>query len=245
MKDGKVKRLIENTVLRVYSLLGRCILWPQLLYEWQKSQRREPNERSLEYAFALRWLSQVYPRDVLDVGSGASSWPHILANCYFRVTAIDKIRGYWSGAYFNRHYRVINDDITRPKLEGEFDVITCLSVLEHISQHEAAVKSMFGLLNTGGHLILSFPYNETRYVDNVYMLPEAGYGADRSYICQVFSRNEINIWLDMNSARIVDQEYYEIFSGDLWAFGERIRPPRKVDRSGRCHLTCLVMQKNE
>jgi hypothetical protein len=36
---------------------------------------------------------------------------------------------------------------------------------------------MFARLACGGHLIMTFPYNETRYVRNVYELPGSSYGA--------------------------------------------------------------------
>lgn len=41
--------------------------------------------------------------------------------------------------------------------KGSFDLITCISVLEHIPDHEAALRSMWGLLRPGGRLYLSLP----------------------------------------------------------------------------------------
>jgi len=149
----------------------------------------------------LRWLSKICPVEVLDVGSGGSSWPHLMANCGFQVTAIDKIKEYWKGGFFNRHYYVINDDITRPKITKQFDLITCISVLEHIPNHKDAVSGMFRLLKPGGHLVLTFPYNERQYIDDIYKLPDAGYGRDYPFICQVLSRSK-----SMNgSARIQER----------------------------------------
>jgi len=68
-------------------------------------------------------------------------------------------------------------------------------------------------------------------------------GKNAKYIFQVFSRKEINQWLQENNEKIIDQEYYEIFTGNLWGFGERICPPRKVNREDRHHLTCICIQK--
>jgi len=243
MATGMLKWFIVNIPLRIYNFFGRCYLWALLSYEWREAQRRSPNERAIEYGYALRWLSSIVPRDVLDVGTGLSAWPHLLAGCYFRVTAIDKIKGYWKGSYFNRHYRVVNDDITSPKIKRRFDAITCLSVLEHIADHRAAVRGLFKLLRPGGHLILSFPYNEKYYVEDVYKLPDAGYGQDKSYICQVFSRKEIDGWLADNAGSIIDQEYYEVFTGRFWTFGDRLYPSKQVERNQKCHLTCLVIRK--
>lgn len=239
-----LKWFVINVPLRTYNLLGRLYLAPILWYEWRRVQKYSPNERPVEYAYALGWLWRNDVKTVLDVGTGVSSWAHLLAGCYFRVTAIDRIKGYWRGGYFNRHFRVVNDDITNPAIKERFDAITCLSVLEHIVDHRAAMKGMFKLLNPGGHLVLSFPYNENRYVENAYSLADAGYGQDKPYICQVFSRKEINEWVAENSGRIVDQQYYRVFEGEFWACGCRLYPCVQVERQERCHLTCLIIQKN-
>jgi SAM-dependent methyltransferase len=236
--------IAKNIILRTYNMITSWALAPILVHEWRKSQKRHPNERPLEYAYAMKWLAEIYPQEVLDVGSGRSAWPHIMANCYFRVSAIDKVSGYWIGGCFNRHWRIFSDDITNPRTKKRFDAITCLSVLEHIADHEAAVRGMFELLKPDGHLILSVPYNPTTYVEDVYRLPEAGYGKDYPYVCQVFSRKHIESWLTKNDCCLVDQEFYEIFSGEFWTFGERIYPPRKVGKDQKCHLTCLVLRKN-
>ncbi len=235
---------LKKKVFKIYQLIGRIYLTPMLQLEWKKHLfYKNINERPIEYGFAFKWLSKICPLEVLDVGTGTSALPHLLRNCGFHVTAIDKIEGYWTGDFFNRHYYIINDDITRTKLSKQFDFITCISVLEHIPDYNEAIKGMFDLLKPGGYLLLTFPYNEERYVDNVYKLPEAGYGKDEAYICQVFSRKEINTWLKENSGEIIEQEYYEIFSGELWTFGEHIYPPRKVNKEERSQLTCILIHK--
>jgi len=59
---------------------------------------------------------------------------------------------------------------------------------------------MFSLLKTKGHLVLIFPYNEKKYLDNVYKLADAGYGRTVPYICQVFQ----NVFLDGYSVLAYD-----------------------------------------
>jgi len=236
--------MIKEAIMRLYKTVGRLYLTPLLLQEWKRPPFDNINERAIEFGFALRCLSKLCHQEVLDVGTGSTAWPHIMANCGFRVTVIDEMRSYWKSGFFNRHYYVINDDITKPKIARKFDLITCISVLEHIPNHKAAVKGMFRLLKPGGHLVLTFPYNERWYVDNVYKLPNAGYGQNTSYVCQVFSRKEIDGWMRENPGRIIEQEYYEVFSGDLWTFGERICPPRRVAKEEKHHLTCLLAQRS-
>jgi len=87
------------------------------------------NERPIEFGFVFRKLGEIYPRTILDVGTGTTALPHLMRNCGFLVTAIDNVHDYWSSGMINRHYHVIDDDITATRLTDTFDLITCISVL--------------------------------------------------------------------------------------------------------------------
>ena len=82
---------------------------------------------------------------------------------------IDNVKDYWPSGMSNRHYYILDRDIASSKrleLDGKFDLITCVSVLEHIIDHKMALQNMFGLLNEGGHLIITCPYTENNYTEN-------------------------------------------------------------------------------
>ncbi len=201
------------------------------------------NERPVEYAFAFRHLTKKCPRTVLDVGTGITALPALMRNCGFLVTSIDNISDYWPAGMINRHYHVVNDDITNTRLKNTFDFITCISVLEHIKNHAAAVKSMFSLLKPGGHLILTFPYNDKNYVKNVYKLPGSGVKEEYSFITQVFSRNELSAWTKDNGGVILEQEYWRFFTGEYWTFGDMICPPIQVGKDEEHQIGCVLIQK--
>jgi len=220
-----------------------CKFTNKIEYKLQKYSKF--NERVIEYKFVFDALVDIYPKSLLDVGTGASSIPHLLSKCGINVTAIDNIHDYWSIGMFNRHFHVINSDITKEELNKKFDAITCISVLEHIENFNDAITTMINYLKKKGHLILTFPYNEKRYIENVYDLDEASYGKDVQFICHVFSRNEIDNWLNLNNCRIIKQEYWQIFTGDYWTFGKPNYPPRIVDKNEKHHLTCILLQKME
>jgi len=232
---------LKQQVARLYSKAAQLPMYPILRYEWSRSDQRRINERPIEYPFALTCLSDLCPSSVLDVGAGTTAWPQLLANCGYNVTAIDEGDSYWGHRPINRHHYVLRDDITNPGIQGEFDAITCLSVIEHIGDHEAAVRGLRSLLSPKGHVILSFPYNEQRFIENVYALPGVSYGADAPYICRVYSRREVQGWL-AQGFELVRQEYYRIFTGDLWAFGDRLRPPVKKGVNDPHHLTCILLR---
>jgi len=211
--------------------------------EYRLQRFTHVSERLMEYRFVFQALQSTWPRTVLDVGTGTTALPSILRTCGFEVTAIDNIDKYWPRGMFNRHYHVIQDDIVDTRLRKEFDFITCISVLEHSPDYLAAVRSMFGILREGGHLVLTFPYNETTYIEDVYVLPGSGYGRDYSFGCQVFSREQIDQLMSENTATIVEQEYWRVFTGDYWTFGERLETAQQVDRDAPHHMTCILCRK--
>ena len=212
--------------------------------EYKKQEFNRKSERAIEYRFLFQQLVKTCPKTVLDVGTGTSALPQVIKDCGYVVTAIDNVYDYWPKGMFNRHFYVVNVDIVRTKIKERFDLISCVSVLEHIERHDDAFESMFSLLNPGGHLIFTFPYNENTYVENIYKHQDAGYGSDLPYICHVFSRKEVNNWLNRNGGKVCEQEYWRFFDGELWTFGEQLTPPIQVDKDEKHQLTCIIIRKD-
>lgn len=229
-------RQTANTLLNIYPK-WRC----RREYEAQVFSRF--NERPVELSFVFRKIAEIYPRSILDVGSGTTALPHLMRNCGPLVTAIDNVRDYWPAGMVNRHYHVIDDDITETHLHDKYDFITCISVLEHVQKSDSAISKMFSLLNPNGHLLLTFPYNEKNYVRNVYDLPGSSYGQGASYITQSFSRKEIDRWLHENNGAVVDQEYWQFWEGEHWTVGNQVVPPNAASAQDPHQLTCLLIRK--
>jgi SAM-dependent methyltransferase len=201
------------------------------------------NERAVEFSFVFKHLAQIYPRKVLDVGTGITALPNLIRNCGCLVTAIDHIKDYWPKGMFNRHYYIINDDITNTHLVEKFDLITCVSVLEHIEKSDLAIANMFKLLQSGGYLVLTFPYTENRYIKDVYTLNGSSYGQNAPYICQSYSRANLNKWLEENNGELIDQELWRFWSGDYWTIGNQVVPPHKTTYKDNHQLTCVLIRK--
>ena len=170
---SKARRLVLEALdyLNLYKIIAKSYINRINKQEFLHPPFNAFNERPVEYRFVFEQISEFYPKKILDIGTGVTALPHLMANCGCIVSAIDNIKDYWSHGLFNRHYYIINDDIVNPKLKDNFDLITCISTLEHIENFDQAVKSMFGLLKKGGYLVLTFPYTENKFVDNVYVLP--------------------------------------------------------------------------
>jgi SAM-dependent methyltransferase len=154
----------------------------------------------------------------------------LVANCGYQVTAVDQVNSYWPGGFFNRHHYAERTDITDSGFPAAtFDAVTCLFVLEHIPDHWRAMREMFRLLRMGGILVLTGPYNEERFVEDVYRLADAGYGWDNAYICRVHSRSALDVWLADSPAEVLDQSWWKVFTWPLWTQGRAcVRPSRAV-----------------
>jgi SAM-dependent methyltransferase len=219
----------------VHNMASKALLTPLLKHEWNRAGEQEESALLTEYSVAFRWLAERYPQSLLDVGPGPGSWPHVVARTGVAVTAIDNMHASWEGKllnrqrFFNRHYYVIRDDITRPQLVQEFDCVTCLNILGLVEDHRAALRGMFSVLKPGGFLIVSCPYNEHQFV--------------ASASARQYSRAELDGWLSENGGTLVEQELYRCFTGELWAVGERVTPPVRASADELHHMTCMLIQK--
>ncbi len=249
IEGGKaVKGQIQITQTQ-FEALGKkyCQQICEVEHKILKDKRR--NERAIEYQFVFKNLVEMYPSTVLDVGSGMSSLPHLIGLGGFEVDSIDNTdKSCWPQGMSNRHFLVNHDDITNTKVEKKYDFITCISTLEHIKEHNRAVFSMLSLLNPGGRLIMTFPYNEYSYVENVYKMDGAGYGQNWPYICQVFSRYEIDLWINSASVSgidcyVLEQEYWKVFNGPYWTFDGQNYPPEKITKDKLHQFTCLLLER--
>jgi len=212
-------------------------------HEFTSQQFKRFNERPIEFGFVFRKIGELYPRTVIDIGSGTTALPHLIRNCGCLVTATDNIRDYWPNGMSNRHFHVIDDNIVETRIAQKFDLVTCVSVLEHIQRPDDAVRNMFSLTNSNGHLILTFPYNENQYIENVYDLPGSSYGQRSPYATQQYCRSDIERWISKNQGVVVEQEYWQFWSGDHWTVGSQIIPPRQVAASDRHQLSCLLLKR--
>jgi SAM-dependent methyltransferase len=240
-----MRNQIVRTARRAHHAAVQALMEPELRRKERASWMRpfSPNERATEYAFAFAEIARTAPESVLDVGPGTSSFPDLLATCLLRVKAIDYVTGYWTSGLFNPHWKVTRGDITDPpdNLKG-FDAVTCISTLEHIRDHKAAVAGMLRTLKTGGRIIITTPFTASRGHPNVYDHPDSGYGRGTPYICRVSSQAELDEWCALG-AEVEVAELYQAFTGPLWSIGQRVVPLQRADWSGTHQLGCFVLRK--
>jgi len=204
--------------------------------EYSRQKYYGHNERPIEYGFVMQCIRQYQPMTILDVGTGQSALPALMRNCGPFVTAIDNIKDFWPRGMFNRHYHVINDDIRTPNVKNKYDMITCISTLEHIPEFDLAVRNMLDLLTETGSLVMTFPCTPLVYLYNVYDLPESNaYRKKPPYITQSFTRRQVARW-----GIIKYQEFWRCWEGDFWTCGMQVDPVKTDDRY---QLACIILKK--
>ena len=87
------------------------------------------------------------------------------------------------------------------------------------------------------------PYTEDSYIRNVYELPNSSYGQDVSYVTQSYSRRDLERWLNADQARVIEQQYWQYWSGEHWTVGDQVIPPKQVGKEDNHQMTCILLKK--
>lgn len=197
---------------------------------------KQVNERIVEHLFALEMINKYCTGNILEVGPGRSSFAHLLYSCGYDVTAIDKKdTRFFRYMFFNRHFKVINADITKG-IKGSFQFINCISVLEHIQDSYKALLGMVEATESNGYILLTFPYSESHRCSDVYM-------GNENFITQIYNAADVDMWIRHLGLIEVERKYYQVFTGKYWNDGIRIKSVETPDANKR-QLICLLLKKN-
>ncbi len=113
----------------------------------------------------LEWINSLVPlagKNVIDVGCGGGILAESMHSKKARVTGIDlsekalkvaELHGLESGV--NIRYEKISAEAMAEREAGQFDVVTCMEMLEHVPDPAAIVRACATLVKPGGKLFFS------------------------------------------------------------------------------------------
>ncbi|MGM0783058.1 MAG: bifunctional 2-polyprenyl-6-hydroxyphenol methylase/3-demethylubiquinol 3-O-methyltransferase UbiG [Pseudomonadota bacterium] len=101
-------------------------------------------------------------RQVIDVGCGGGLLAEAMAHRGASVTGIDMgeaplgvARLHARQSEVNVDYRLASAETMAETLPGEFDVVTCLEMLEHVPDPASVIRACATLVKPGGHVFFS------------------------------------------------------------------------------------------
>lgn len=113
----------------------------------------------------VNWIEErvsLAGKKVLDIGCGGGILSEAMAQRGAEVTGIDMGEAPLAVAQLHQlesgvpvEYRRITAEALAAEMPGQFDVVTCMEMLEHVPDPAAIVKACAALVKPGGHVFLS------------------------------------------------------------------------------------------
>lgn len=127
------------------------------------AHRYEHHHRRWEYGMTLAALRSIDARTVLDVGGGGSVFAPAAAWVNAAVTVVDP--GDCAGwvksqsERINKPIKYLQKEFTPDSIDGQFDCVTCLSVIEHVEFDEGFLDDMATKVAPGGLICLTTDFH--------------------------------------------------------------------------------------
>ena len=113
----------------------------------------------------VNWINERAPlagKNVLDVGCGGGILSEAMAQRGAQVTGIDMGEAPLAVARLHRletgvdvTYRQITAEALAEEMPGQFDVVTCLEMLEHVPDPASIIRACYTLVKPGGQVFFS------------------------------------------------------------------------------------------
>jgi SAM-dependent methyltransferase len=195
---------------------------------------REP-EGATQFAVEMaervgRFIDERDVRDAADFGCGHATTLFELAGMYPSIDffgfdiAESVIRENRERAEEGGHGNLFfeMDNLPTPKTLRRFDLVLCFSTLHYIRDIEEAIRSLFRLVNPGGHLIFNYPNVYSKKAKEKETLPDDGYSRRRFS----FLLSGENMTSQRKIRRILGVYPRRFYSSKIFNVYVKVRKPR-------------------
>jgi len=108
-------------------------------------------------------------KDVLDIGGGACLFADYLDEPFKTFDILDKNV---DSCRATKHNNFICQDISKKSTDKKYDIVLCLSVLEHIKDWRESLQNMDNCLKEGGELVLVLDIFGSQRQFSISQIPE-------------------------------------------------------------------------
>jgi len=199
----------------------------------------KPGDRILDIGCGSgRHTGAAYRLERVQV-TGADSNPNDLKEARKRLNFHDRL-----GEHGNGVWSLSAADITRlPFPDGCFDLVVCSEVLEHIPDHETAIREIIRVLKPGKPLVVSVP----RYLPEriCWALSDEYFNANQGHV-RIYRKRELIDRLERAGTHVLGHHYAHSIHAPYWWLKCFVGPTRTDSAAvNRYHhfLTWDIMKK--
>lgn len=140
---------------------------------------------------------------------GADRNPHDLKAARDRLTLHDRLGEHGGGVWC-----LSAADVTRmPFPDNCFDMVVCSEVLEHIADHEIAMREIVRVLKPGKHLVVSVP----RYLpERICWALSKDYGTTNQGHVRIYRKHDLIARLGQAGGRFLGHHYAHAIHAPYW-----------------------------
>jgi hypothetical protein len=200
VKEEGFGHLLSTSIAIIRKFVVQIVARPRFYFDgqWYKYAfhiygKTWENERAVELPIVVSYLQQRPSARILEVGNVLSHYTRINHTC------VDK---------YERGRGVVNTDIVEYQPEAKFDLIICISTIEHIGVDDdpghpwkvkQAIEKMISLLTEDGEIMMTFPIGYNLALDEI--VRQGQYFTKARYLVRTTSDNQ---WRQVNYSSVKD-----------------------------------------
>lgn len=142
---AKLKDLENEQFIKLHKEIAIYHKKVEYFFDWS---------RQWEYPWLLQYVPFSKEKDVLDAGGGTCHFPCLVARRSKSITVVDKTE---EAIFLCEEFKInkISQDLSTLNLSKQYDIVLCVSVLEHITNYFNVIRNLSRVVKKGGYLAMT------------------------------------------------------------------------------------------